>query len=290
MAPPEDRPEADDEARRTSFGTLVDAERYDRLRPDHPDEAVAWLTGSSAGPGQLPGQPSERPLDVLDLAAGTGKVSRALARQGHRVVAVDPSEGMLAVLRQSLASIPNARVELRVGTAEHVPLPDGSVDAVVVGQAWHWLRPAAAAAEVARVLRPGGVLGLSWVVRDLRVPWAAQLETLLGGEGLGEATGADEATHGASIRDLADTDWWPRVPLHRGGQHAVRERASFPAVQHLASVDDVVDLASTYSGLAVSDRREGLLRQVRELATAAAQPDGSVLLPQVCHCFRYRIP
>ncbi|MGQ7295259.1 class I SAM-dependent methyltransferase [Quadrisphaera sp. KR29] len=275
MEPPEDRPEADDEARRTSFGTLVDAERYDRLRPDHPDEAVDWLTGEPDGP-----------LDVLDLAAGTGKVSRALARRGHRVVAVDPSDGMLAVLRHWLVESPRAQVRAVAGTAEQVPLPDSSVDAVVVGQAWHWLRPAAAAAEVARVLRPGGVLGLSWVVRDLRVGWAAELEALFGGEGLGGATGADEAAQGASARDLADAQWWPRVPL-RG---AVRERAAFPAAQRLASVDDVVALASTYSGLAVSRRREGLLQRVRELAASAARPDGSVLLPQVCHCFRYRLP
>lgn len=276
VAPPSgDAPQADDEARRTSFGTLVDAERYDRLRPDHPDEAVAWLTGSPAGP-----------LDVLDLAAGTGKVTRALARLGHRVVSVDPSDGMLAVLRQWLSDSPRAQVRAVAGTAEHVPLPDASVDAVVVGQAWHWLRPAAAAAEVARVLRPGGVLGLAWVVRDAEVGWAAELEALFAGERLGGTTGADEVSAGAHARDLADEGWWPRVPL-RG---AVRERASFPAAQRLASVDDVVAMASTYSGLALSQDREDLLRRVRELAEAAAGPDGSVLLPQVCRCFRYRLP
>jgi SAM-dependent methyltransferase len=271
----DDAPQADDEERRTSFGTLVDAERYDRLRPDHPDDAVHWLTGTPEGS-----------LDVLDLAAGTGKVSRALARRGHRVVAVDPSDGMLSVLRHWLAESPRAQVRAVAGTAEHVPLPDASVDAVVVGQAWHWLRPAAAAAEVARVLRPGGVLGLAWVVRDVGVGWAAELEALFGGEGTGEATGADEAAAGSHARDLADEGWWPRVPL-RGAQ---RERASFPAVQRLASADDVVALASTYSGLAVSRQRERLLGRVRELAAAAAGPDGSVLLPQVCHCFRYRLP
>ncbi len=266
------------------FGTVVDADRYDQLRPEYPPEAVDWLLGSPAGP-----------LRVLDLAAGTGKVSRVLAALGHDVVAVDPSGPMLDALRRSLAGAAGGeRVEALTGSAEDVPLGDGSVDAVVVGQAWHWMRPAAALAEVHRVLRPGGVLGLAWNVRDLRTPWAADLERLLRGEtGRGPADSSDRDGHderGAhdehGVDDVAVTGWWPRVPAPAGPG----ERAAFPAQQLLAGVQDVVDLAATHSRVAVSEERDALLRRVRELAAAAAAPDGSVVVPTVCRCFRYRLP
>ena len=256
---------ADDARRRTSFGTLVDPGRYDDLRPGYTADAVHWLVGAPS-----------RPLRVLDLAAGTGKLTRVLRALGHEVVAVDPSEAMLGALAASLPGDPG--VQVLVGTAEEVPLPDASVDAVTVGQAWHWLRPAAAVAELARVLRPGGVLGLAWNARDLAVPWAASFEEVVGGTGFADATGASEGT--------AAQEWWPQVPapMEAGG------REQFPAAQHLPSADAVADLASTYSGIAVREDRDAVLDQVRALARAAAQEDGSVVVPLVCHCFRYRRP
>lgn len=114
------------------------AGEYAAVRPGYPDEAVDLL---------LP--PGAR--DVLDLAAGTGKLTAALVARGVRVVAVEPADGMREQLR---ASLPD--VEVHAGTAEAIPLPDASVDVVTVAQAWHWFDEPAAAAEVARVLRPGG--------------------------------------------------------------------------------------------------------------------------------------
>jgi SAM-dependent methyltransferase len=266
---------ADDERRRTAFGTVVDADRYDDLRPGYPPEAVSWLVGSP-----------DRPLRVLDLAAGTGKLTRVLRALGHEVVAVDPSEQMLDALRRSTGE--DAGVTALVGTAEEVPLPDASVDAVTVGQAWHWLRPAAAVAELSRVLRPGGVLGLAWNARDLSVPWAHTFEELVEGTGFGErAAGEDEeGGHGPVDDGPADEGWWPRVPAPM----TARERTGFPAAQRLPSPDAVAALASTYSGIAVREDADAVLDQVRALAAAAAEPDGSVLMPLVCYCYRYLRP
>ena len=111
---------------------------------------------------------------VLDLGAGTGKLTRALATRGLEVFAVDPSSNMLDQLR---AAIPSATVT--VGTAEDIPLADASVDAIVVGQAWHWVDQDAALPSVARVLRPGGTLGLVWNIRDDRVPWVQRLTQVM---------------------------------------------------------------------------------------------------------------
>jgi len=99
---------------------------------------------------------------VLDLAAGTGKLTRLLVPTGAHVVAVEPVEAMRALL---------TGVEVLDGTAEAIPLPDASVDVVTVGQAFHWFDPPTALAEIDRVLRPGGGLGLVWNERDESVPW-----------------------------------------------------------------------------------------------------------------------
>jgi SAM-dependent methyltransferase len=147
---------------RTSFG--VAAGEYERARPGYPAAAVEWLTG----------RPARR---VLDLGAGTGKLTRQLVDAGHDVVAVEP----LAEMRRSLAAaVPG--VPALDGTAEAIPLPDASVDVVVAGQAYHWFDPARAHPEIARVLRPGGTLGLVWNLRDDAEPWVAALSRLLGVE------------------------------------------------------------------------------------------------------------
>jgi SAM-dependent methyltransferase len=133
------------------------ADSYERARPSYPVEAIDWL---------LPVVGRR----VLDLGAGTGKLTRQLAAAGHDVVAVEPLPGM----RAQLASlVPGA--DVLDGSAESIPLAAGNVDAVVVGQAWHWFDHAVAAAEIARVLRPGGVLGLLWNFADERVDWVRRL-------------------------------------------------------------------------------------------------------------------
>lgn len=148
--------------RSLSFGAQAAA--YERGRPSYPPEAIDWL---------LP--PGAR--DVLDLGAGTGKLTTRLVERGLRVTAVDPIAEMLEVLSSSLPQTPAL-----LGTAEEIPLPDDSVDAVLVAQAWHWFDPQRAVAEVARVLRPGGRLALVWNTRDERSGWVRDLGEIIGPE------------------------------------------------------------------------------------------------------------
>ncbi len=140
----------------TSFGAAVSA--YERGRPGYAAEHVAWLLDGVEG-------------RVLDLAAGSGKLTRAVTGLGFEAVAVDPDEKMLSRVHD---------VPTLAGTAEAIPLPDASVAAVTVGQAWHWFDPAAAGAEIARVLTPGGRLGLVWNIRDARQPFVAALAEVMG--------------------------------------------------------------------------------------------------------------
>jgi SAM-dependent methyltransferase len=149
--------------RSLSFGS--EAAAYERGRPSYPPEAIDWLLPAGAH-------------DVLDLGAGTGKLTTRLVERGLDVVAVDPIAEMLEVLRSSL---PDTLALL--GTAEEIPLADNSVDAVLVAQAWHWFDSARALPEVARVLRPGGRLGLVWNTRDERLGWVRELGRIIGRDG-----------------------------------------------------------------------------------------------------------
>lgn len=150
----------------TSFG--AEASTYEAGRPEYPAEAVAWMLE--------PVDSHDRRSRVADIGAGTGKLTRALVATGAEVVAIDPDSDMLAALRTAVPGVPTF-----VGTAEKLPLPDASVDAVVLGQAWHWVEPVAGSAEVGRVLRSGGVLGLIWNVRDDAEPWVKRLTEIMHG-------------------------------------------------------------------------------------------------------------
>ena len=143
-------------------------EHYDRIRPGYPQEAVSWLFTGVDGPGGAPG------ARVADIGAGTGKYTRALVAAGYRPTAVDPSADMLRQLQQALPEVP-----VRVGTAEDTGLPASSVDAATVAQAWHWCDPLAASTELARVLRPGGFLGLIWNQLDVSVPWVHRYSRII---------------------------------------------------------------------------------------------------------------
>lgn len=141
------------------------ADTYANSRPDYPAALDAWLTGTlHLGPGAT----------VLDLGAGTGKFTPRLIATGATVIAVEP----VSAMRQRLAhDLPNIRaIE---GTADSIPLPDASLDAIVCAQAFHWFATPAALAEIHRVLKPGGRLGLVWNVRDMSVPWVVAIDELL---------------------------------------------------------------------------------------------------------------
>lgn len=147
-----------------SFGSQTAA--YERGRPSYPPEAIDWLL-----------DPQARDVDVLDLGAGTGKLTTRLVERGLNVVAVDPIVEMLETLHAALPDTPAL-----LGTAEEIPLPDNSVDTVLVAQAWHWFDADRAVPEVARVLRPGGRLGLVWNTRDERLGWVRELDRIIGRE------------------------------------------------------------------------------------------------------------
>jgi SAM-dependent methyltransferase len=143
-----------------SFGSVADA--YDRGRPPYPREAAAWLTG-------------DQPVTVLELGAGTGKLTAELVALGHDVLATDPDGAMLAILARDLPDVRTA-----VAGAEDIPLPDRSVDVVVCAQSFHWFDLDLALPEIARVLRPGGRLAVVWNQRDERIPWVRRLGALIG--------------------------------------------------------------------------------------------------------------
>jgi ubiquinone/menaquinone biosynthesis C-methylase UbiE len=142
-----------------SFDRAADV--YDAARPSYPADAVSWLLDGADDP-------------VVDLGAGTGKLTAALVDRGREVVAVDPSPEMLRVLRERLPE-----VTAHEGTGERLPLPDASAGVVLVAQAWHWMDPERAIPEVARVLRPGGRLGLVWNERDESIGWVRELGELM---------------------------------------------------------------------------------------------------------------
>jgi ubiquinone/menaquinone biosynthesis C-methylase UbiE len=220
--------------RRTSFGSV--AAGYAALRPSYPADVIAFLVG-------------ERPRRVLDVGAGTGLLTGVLLGAGHEVVAVDPAEEMLTELR---ARYPD--VSAAVGSAEALPLPDAAVDAVVAGQAAHWFQPRAAAAEMRRVLRPGGVVGLVWNTRDEEVPWVGAL---------GEVLAAESRDHEA---DQAVVDDFAR------GLDADVARFRSSVTQQLEP-EQVVQGIATRSYVATMDdaRRAEFLGRVREVL--AGHPD-----------------
>ena len=134
---------------------------YEKARPAYPELALRWMLGDS-------------PLHVTDVGAGTGKLTRSLVALGHSVVAIEPSEGMRSVLRETIDGI-----EILDGTAEELPQVDDSVDAVLTGQAYQWFEHSSANREFARIVRPGGIVGLLFNASDRNVPWVAEMAQIL---------------------------------------------------------------------------------------------------------------
>jgi SAM-dependent methyltransferase len=152
---------AEFERSRLSFGSAADV--YDTFRPTYPPEAARWMVGDA-------------PARVADLGAGTGIFSRVLAGLGHDVVAVEPDPGMAHRLAEA-----SPGVTVLEAPAEKIPLPDASIDAVTAAQAWHWFDNDAARAEVARVLRPGGVVARISNWEDVSVDWVEEWWGAVGG-------------------------------------------------------------------------------------------------------------
>jgi SAM-dependent methyltransferase len=216
------------------------ADVYERARPSYPLEAIAWLAERTGlGPGRT----------VVDLAAGTGKLTRLLIGTGARVVAVEP----LAEMR---ALIPGG--EVLDGTAEEVPLADGVGDVVTVAQALHWFDLDRALPEIDRILRPGGWLALVWNMRDLDDPVQRGVEELLA-----------PARHVAVAHDPGDwRDPMARSPLF--GEPEVRE---FANVQHVSAAMLRERVASTSFVAAMADaEREALLDRVTGLVAGVDEP------------------
>jgi SAM-dependent methyltransferase len=218
-----------------SFG--VAAETYDRFRPAYPVSALAWAVDTPA------------PAQVVDLAAGTGILTRQLLGLGHHVVPVEPDVGMRAQL-----AVATPGTTALAGSAESVPLPDGSADVIVTGQAYHWFDRDRAHAEAARVLRPGGRFAPIWNSRDETVAWVAALSRLL-----------------ADFAGRASVDTAPDLTTF-GDRFEPLERAEFShATRHTAGT--LVGLVSTrsYYLIASAQRQRELEAAVRDLA--AHHPD-----------------
>ena len=174
--------------RSRSFGAAADL--YDDIRPRYAEPALRWLLAPLTG--DRPGGP---PLRLVDLGAGTGILTRQLLTLGHQVLAVEPDAGMRAKLT---ATTPAATA--LAGSAEEIPVPTGSVDGVLAGQAYHWFDRGRAHAEIARVVRPGGLFGPVWNIRDQSVPWTLEYTRVIKGE---------EDTPGIHQGQLRDPDFGP---------------------------------------------------------------------------------
>ncbi|KQV21984.1 SAM-dependent methyltransferase [Pseudomonas sp. Root329] len=146
-------------------GYRTGADTYVRGRPDYPPQMADWLTGTL-------GLNADKA--VVDLGAGTGKFTGRLVATGAQVIAVEPVAQMLEKLSEAFPEV------LAVsGTAMDLPLPDASVDVVICAQAFHWFAGTEALTEIARVLKPGGKLGLVWNLRDTRVSWVPKLDAIV---------------------------------------------------------------------------------------------------------------
>jgi len=211
------------------------AEVYERARPEYPPEAIDFLHELGLSDDS----------DVLDLAAGTGKLTRALIAAGARVTAVEPLFAMRQMLQQRL---PEATV--MEGTAERIPVQDASADLVTVAQAFHWFDAPRAAEEIARALRPGGGLAAIWNVRDESVEWMAMI---------GELT--DGARAGTPSHKSGD---WRR-PFESGGAFEPLRLETYRHTQEVTRADAVDVFASrSYVAALPEHDREVLLERVAE--------------------------
>jgi SAM-dependent methyltransferase len=239
--------------RARSFGATAAA--YAEHRPDYPAAGIRW--GLAAATGEV--------TRVLDLAAGTGKLTGGLLDLGLEVTAVEPDAAMLARLADLF---PPARA--LAGRAESIPLEDGSVDAVVVGQAFHWFDRAAALAEIARVLRPGGALATFWNEEDDSVGWVA---------GLGEVA-----------RSSVSQSWSPDYPRFADEWFEATDDAVF-GHRHRRTADSLTATIGTHSHTLVvsaAERAEVLGRIRAYLGSRPETATGEFDMPLLTKAVRGR--
>ena len=231
----------------TAFAAVADA--YERARPGYPEEAVRWLVG-------------DEPADVIDVGAGTGKLTRLLDALGHRVTAIEPLAEMRAELGAAVPGVP-----VLAGAAEALPLPDGSADIVTCGQAFHWFDHSRSVPELARVLRANGRLALVWNSRDDSDAWVARLSEIIGNETVQES----------------DLD-----PVVESGLFGPVETARF-AFAHVLDRAGLLDLivSRSYCAKLPPEGRKPILEAVGRLYDETAGPNG-VRVAYVTECFRSR--
>ncbi len=229
-----------------SFDSVADA--YDRGRPTYPAEAVEWLVGSDQ-------------KSVLEVGAGTGKLTERLIALGHDVHATEPSREMLDVLKERF---PDVRTSY--AAAESLPALDASVDVVVCAQAFHWFDQEKALAEFARVLRPGGRVSLLWNTRDVKIPWVRKLGAIIGDQ---------------------DANIEAPESLVRSTQFGYVEESS---LRHWQTVnrDSIIDMAMSRSTIATleSTARDRKLKEVRELYDDYGRGADGMQFPWIAKCFR----
>ncbi len=248
--------------RSTAFGAV--SEHYDRYRPGPAPGTLDWLL-----------HPDDR--DVLDVGAGTGALTRLLVDRGARVTAVEPDPRMRLTLTDR---VPAATV--LAGTAERIPVADATQDVVLAHSAWHWVDPPRAVAEVARVLRPGGRLGVLWTRMDRTVDWVDDLaRQLRPARAVADVPEPDRAG-GPRLRRLELPCGAPFDPVE--GPALFRFTRSFTRA-------DLLGLAGTYSAVIVlaAPARAALLDQIRRvLADASGLGEDPIDVPMVSQCWRTR--